>query len=70
MSTTSRVVPTAPIRTYRHDVSQRPMVVIWEITQACPLDAAARLRAFPGSGELPEGWVCMKARSVTPNAGR
>jgi len=24
--------------------------------------AAGRLRAFLGSGELPEGWVCVKAR--------
>jgi regulator of cell morphogenesis and NO signaling len=32
--------------------------------------AVSRLRAFLGSGELPEGWVCTKARSVTRNAGR
>ena len=32
--------------------------------------AAGRLRAFLGSGELPEGWVCTKARPVTRNAGR
>jgi regulator of cell morphogenesis and NO signaling len=35
-----------------------------------PLTAAARLRAFLGSGELPEGWVCAKARPVPRNAGR
>ncbi|HEU5417389.1 MAG TPA: hemerythrin domain-containing protein [Streptosporangiaceae bacterium] len=35
-----------------------------------PPAAAGRLRAFLGSGELPEGWVCVKARSATPNAGR
>ena len=32
--------------------------------------AAGRLRAFLGSGELPEGWVCAKARPVKRNAGR
>lgn len=34
-----------------------------------PPAAASRLRAFLGSGELPEGWVCVKARPVTPKAG-
>lgn len=28
---------TAPIRSYRHDVGTRPFIVIWEMTQACPL---------------------------------
>ncbi|HEX6449950.1 MAG TPA: hypothetical protein VF060_10865 [Trebonia sp.] len=37
---------------------------------ALPPAAAERLRAFLGSGELPEGWVCMKARLVTRDAGR
>jgi iron-sulfur cluster repair protein YtfE (RIC family) len=32
--------------------------------------AAELLRAFLASGELPEGWVCAKAQSVTWNAGR
>jgi hypothetical protein len=32
--------------------------------------AAERLRAFLGSGELPERWVCLKARPVTRNADR
>lgn len=35
-----------------------------------PAEAAERLRAFLDSGELPEGWVCIKARPVTRNAGR
>jgi len=35
-----------------------------------PPTAAERLRAFLGSGELPEGWVCIKARSVTRDAGQ
>lgn len=30
-------MPTTPIRTYRHDVGNRPLIVIWEMTQACPL---------------------------------
>ncbi len=32
--------------------------------------AAGRLQAFLGSGELPEGWACVKARPVTRDAGR
>ena len=33
--------------------------------------AADRLRAFLGSGELPDGWVCMmKARPLPRNPGR
>lgn len=34
-----------------------------------PPAVACRLRAFLGSGELPEGWVCVKARHVTRNDG-
>ncbi len=37
---------------------------------ALPPAAAGRLRAFLGTGELPEGWVCVKARPVTRDAGR
>ena len=36
---------------------------------ALPPAAAERLGEFLGSGELPEGWVCVKARPVTPKAG-
>ncbi len=32
--------------------------------------AAGRLRTFLGSADLPEGWVCAKARPVSPDAGR
>ncbi|MGH3302293.1 MAG: hypothetical protein ACRDOK_11540 [Streptosporangiaceae bacterium] len=33
--------------------------------------AAERLRVFPGTGELPGGWVCfMKARHVPGNPAR
>ena len=37
---------------------------------ALPPAAAGRLRAFLGSAELPEGWMCIKARPVSRNAGR
>ena len=32
--------------------------------------AAGRLRAFLGSGNLPEGWVCIRARPAARDAGR
>lgn len=35
-----------------------------------PPAAAERLKTFLASGELPEGWVCVKARPATPDAGR
>jgi regulator of cell morphogenesis and NO signaling len=35
-----------------------------------PPAAASRLQAFLGSGALPEGWVCVKARPATPATGR
>lgn len=44
-----------PIRTYRHGVADRPCVVIWEMTQACPLACVhCRAEARPGRhpGEL------------------
>jgi AdoMet-dependent heme synthase len=44
-----------PIRTYRHDVAGRPFIVIWEMTQACPLACVhCRAEARPGRhpGEL------------------
>jgi regulator of cell morphogenesis and NO signaling len=36
---------------------------------ALPPAAAERLRAFLGSGDMPRGWVCVKARPMTRNAG-
>ncbi len=33
-------------------------------------EAAGRLRAFLDSGEVPEGWVCIRARPATGHAGR
>lgn len=35
-----------------------------------PTAAVDRLRAFLGSGDLPEGWVCLKSRPVASDAGR
>ncbi|MGH3246180.1 MAG: hemerythrin domain-containing protein [Trebonia sp.] len=37
---------------------------------ALPSAAADQLRAFLGSGELPDGWVCMMKARPLPNAGR
>ncbi|HET9080509.1 MAG TPA: TIGR04053 family radical SAM/SPASM domain-containing protein [Trebonia sp.] len=48
-------MPTGPIRTYRHDAGSRPFVVIWEMTQACPLACVhCRAEAHPDRhpGEL------------------
>ena len=44
--------------------------ILYPQADALPPAAAGRLRAFLGSGELPEGWVCVKARPVTRDAGR
>ena len=44
--------------------------ILYLRADALPATAAGRLRAFLGSGQLPEGWVCTKARPVTRNAGR
>lgn len=43
----------AQIRTYHHDIADRPFIVIWEMTQACPLAcrhcrAEARPSRHPG----------------------
>ena len=35
-----------------------------------PPEAARRLQAFLGSGALPEGWVCLRARPAPSDAGR
>ncbi len=44
--------------------------ILYPRADALPATAAGRLRAFLGSGQLPEGWVCAKARPVTRHAGR
>jgi radical SAM protein len=46
---------TAPIRSYRHDAGTRPFIVIWEMTQACPLACVhcrAEARPDRDPGEL------------------
>lgn len=39
-----RTSPVPQVRTYRHDAADRPLIVIWETTQACPL-ACSHCRA-------------------------
>ncbi|NUP47397.1 MAG: TIGR04053 family radical SAM/SPASM domain-containing protein [Catenulispora sp.] len=46
---------TTPIRTLRHDPGDRPFIVIWEMTQACPLACVhcrAEARPDRDAGEL------------------
>jgi radical SAM protein len=43
------------LRTYRHDVADRPFIVIWEMTQACPLacrHCRAEAQPLRSPGEL------------------
>ena len=35
-----------------------------------PAKTAERLRTFLAAAELPEGWVCVKARPLARDAGR
>jgi len=62
-----------PIRSYRHDVGERPFIVIWEMTQACPLAclhcrAEARPRRHPGelTGAEARDLVAQVAEFGTP----
>jgi regulator of cell morphogenesis and NO signaling len=57
------------VRLLHHNLKEEK-VLYPRADDALPPAAAGRLRAFLGSGELPEGWVCVKARPVTRNAGR
>ena len=57
------------VRLLHHNLKEEK-VLYPRADDALPPAAADRLRAFLGSGELPEGWVCLKARPVTRNAGR
>ncbi len=57
------------VRLLHHNLKEEK-VLYPRADDALPPAAAERLRAFLGSGELPEGWVCVKARPVTRNAGR
>jgi AdoMet-dependent heme synthase len=55
VATACKPMQATPIRGYRHDTSQRPLVVIWEMTQACPLaclHCRAEARPDRHSGEL------------------
>jgi regulator of cell morphogenesis and NO signaling len=57
------------VRLLHHNLKEEK-ILYPQADDALPPAAAGRLRAFLGSGELPEGWVCTKARPVTRNAGR
>jgi regulator of cell morphogenesis and NO signaling len=57
------------VRLLHHNLKEEK-VLYPRADDVLPPAAADRLRAFLGSGELPEGWVCAKARPVTRNAGR
>lgn len=54
---------TTPIRTYRHDASARPFIVIWEITQACPL-ACLHCRAEARPARHPGELTAAEARDL------
>ncbi len=57
------------VRLLHHNLKEEK-VLYPRADEALPPAAAGRLRVFLGSGKLPEGWVCVKARPVTRNAGR
>ncbi len=58
----------AALEREHHEIEEK--ILYPRADNVLPPAAVSRLRAFLGSGELPEGWVCMKARPVTRNAGR
>lgn len=53
----------ASIRTYRHDVADRPFIVIWEMTQACPL-ACVHCRAEAQPDRHPGELTSAEARDL------
>jgi radical SAM protein len=58
----------AHIRTYRHDTAERPLIVIWEATQACPLacrHCRAEARPWRYPGELTTTQACDLMAQVT-----
>jgi regulator of cell morphogenesis and NO signaling len=57
------------VRLLHHNLKEEK-VLYPRADDALPPAAAGRLRTFLGSGELPEGWVCVRARPVTRDAGR
>ena len=56
-------MPPAPIRTYRHDLAERPFIVIWEMTQACPL-ACLHCRAEARPDRHPGELTAAEARDL------
>ncbi len=54
---------TAPIRTWRHDPGTRPLIVIWEMTQACPL-ACVHCRAQAQPARHPGELTTSEARDL------
>jgi radical SAM protein len=54
---------TTPLRTYRHDVNARPFIVIWEMTQACPL-ACVHCRAQAQPDRHPGELTTAQARDL------
>jgi radical SAM protein len=57
----------ARIRAYRHDVRQRPFIVIWEMTQACPL-ACVHCRAEARPDRHPGELTTDEARDLMAQA--
>lgn len=57
------------VRLLHHNLKEE-RVLYPRADDVLPPAAAGRLRAFLSTGELPEGWVCVKARPVTPDACR
>lgn len=53
------------VRLLHHNLKEEK-ILYPRADDALPAAAAGRLRAFLGSGKLPQGWVCMKARAVPP----
>ena len=48
------------VRLQHHNLKEEQ--VLYPRADALPASAADRLRAFIRSGELPDGWVCLRAR--------
>jgi regulator of cell morphogenesis and NO signaling len=55
------------VRLLHHNLKEE-RVLYPRADDVLPPAAAGRLRAFLGSGDLPAGWICTKARPVTRNA--
>jgi radical SAM protein len=56
-------MPATQIRTYRHNAGARPFVVIWELTQACPL-ACLHCRAEARPARHPAELSTAEARNL------